>query len=94
MAEVDRVLLKLETQSRQVEPLQATLTSLQDTIKMQGAKLADLEDRSRRSNLVIFGVPESSNETEAELRKKVLGELFIGKNERSFTLCSKNSPSW
>lgn len=80
MAEVDRVLFKLETQSRQVESLQATVTSLQDTIKMQGAKLADLDDRSRRSNLAIFGTPDCSNETEAELRTKVLKELlFIGK---------------
>lgn len=46
---------------------------------MQGAKLADLEDRGRCSNLVLLGVPGSSNETEAELRKKELEELFFGK---------------
>ena len=37
-------------------------------------KLDDLEDRNRRNNLVLFGVPESKNE---DRRKAVTDFLFL-----------------
>lgn len=38
--------------------------------------MTDLEDRSRRSNLVVFGIPEDVGETEPILKNKVLDEVF------------------
>lgn len=42
----------------------------------QTRKIADLEDRSRRSNLIIHGIPESGNETEADLMGKIVDDIF------------------
>lgn len=48
-------------------------------MSFQTRKLADLEDRSRRSNLVVFGVSEPPNETESDLKRKVITEIFSDK---------------
>lgn len=45
------------------------------------AKITDLEDRSRRSNLVVFGIPEPPEETEDMLKEAVLTEVFEHKLE-------------
>lgn len=72
MTEVDRSLAKLEANLKQIEALQITVTSLQATVNAQSAKLADLEDGSRRNNPVIFGLPENPTETDVEDKKGVL----------------------
>lgn len=36
----------------------------------------DLEDRSRRSNVVVFGISEDPAESEADLRRKVITDTF------------------
>ncbi|XP_077486853.1 uncharacterized protein LOC144098234 [Amblyomma americanum] len=59
----------LKDQSTRVENLEKTVTFLRE-------KIIDLEDRSRRSNLVVFGVDEASDETESVLREKVISEVF------------------
>lgn len=56
-------------------------TSIQGALMSQQAKIVDLEDRSRRSNLVVFGIPEEPNESEAVLRNKVITEVFERKLE-------------
>lgn len=52
------------------------MAAMQDTLKSQQTKLVDLEDRSRRSNLVIFGITEQPKETESVLRDKVIKNIF------------------
>ncbi|XP_077485464.1 uncharacterized protein LOC144095668 [Amblyomma americanum] len=46
--------------------------------KVQGLelKLTDLEDRSRRNNLLVFGVKEKENETHEDLEESVLKDVF------------------
>lgn len=39
-------------------------------------KLDDLENRSRRSNLIVYGVNEQDNETAEVLEKAVVNEIF------------------
>lgn len=39
-------------------------------------KIVYLEDRGRRNNLVVFGIPEAANEYDSELRMKVIKEIF------------------
>lgn len=43
---------------------------------LQSRKLVDLEDRSRRSNIIVYGILENSGENEASLRKSVVGDIF------------------
>lgn len=75
-AEIDSPLNYLKTKTDQIEVLQAAVASLQETVWEQDDKLTDLEDGSRRSNLVIFGLPESPSETEDQLRTRATDDLF------------------
>lgn len=61
--------VEMQKQAAKVDTLEQTIISLQ-------AKIVDLEDRSRRSNLVVFGVDEDPAETELDLKQKVLTEIF------------------
>lgn len=76
IAEVDKVLLELKVKSLEVDALKKTVNKLEETITLQNAKLANLEDRSRRSNLVIFGVADAPDESEQDLRGKVVENIF------------------
>ncbi|XP_072142792.1 uncharacterized protein [Dermacentor andersoni] len=58
------------------EILSNSVEKLQQTLVLQQAKLVELEDRSRRSNLVVFGIDDRTNETEADLRQKVIKDVF------------------
>lgn len=56
--------------------LEKAVKAVEISLAAHDKKLADLEDRSRRSNLVVFGIPESCNENESVLRSKVLTDVF------------------
>lgn len=45
----------------------------------QKGKLTDLEDLGRRSNLNVFGIHEALNQSEGELRQKVVHGVFCEK---------------
>lgn len=74
---------KLETNVREIarkvdnfETLNNSAEKIQQTLMLQQEKLTELEDRSRMSNLVVFGIDERANETEDVLRQKVIKEVF------------------
>lgn len=74
---------KLETNVREIarkvdnfETLHSSAEKIQQTLMLQQEKLTELEDRSRMSNLVVFGIDERANETEDVLRQKVIKEVF------------------
>ncbi|XP_037518481.1 uncharacterized protein LOC119395575 [Rhipicephalus sanguineus] len=74
---------KLETNVREIarkmdnfETLNNSVEKIQQTLMLQQEKLTELEDRSRMSNLVVFGIDERANETENVLRQKVIKEVF------------------
>lgn len=48
-------------------------------MSFQTRKLTDLEDRGRRSNLIVFGIPEKPDETESDLKRQVISEVFNSK---------------
>lgn len=56
--------------------LQTEVTALKGNLQLHQRRLDDLEDRSRRRNLVIFGFPEPDRENATELRKKIIEELI------------------
>ncbi|CAN7992876.1 unnamed protein product, partial [Ixodes hexagonus] len=78
-SEIDGILKELREKCSQIDHLETIVTSLRSTVLQQSIKISDLEDRSRRSNLVIFGVAESPNEDEEQLRSKVISDIFADK---------------
>ncbi|KAH7967543.1 hypothetical protein HPB49_025646 [Dermacentor silvarum] len=46
------------------------------TIRSQQKKTTELEDWSRRNNLLVFGIPETFSETTDDLKKKVRQDVF------------------
>lgn len=63
----------------ELEKRAARVDDLERTVKSLESKIVDLEDRSRRSNLLIFGLQEEAGETETELKQKVVTDIFSEK---------------
>lgn len=68
-----------ELPSSPEDGVQNTLKSIEHVITFQSKKLTDLEDRNRRSNIIIHGVSECPEETEALLKEKVLTTIMRDK---------------
>lgn len=76
---IEEHITELKLKTARLDELDSTIKMYKDSMSFQTRKLADLEDRSRRSNLVVFGVPEPPNETESDLKTKVITEIFLNK---------------
>lgn len=74
--DLDKLLLEIREKTLQIDTLQTKVSNLERVIEQQSQKLVDLEDRSRRSNLVVFGVEEDSEENDESLRRKVIDGIF------------------
>lgn len=72
-------MVKLKARNCEHEEVNAAVDGVQKLLKVHQEKLVDLENRSRRSNLIIFGVPDEPNETEVKLRDKVVRDIFRDK---------------
>lgn len=59
-----------------ISVLQSSWLSLQYSVALQSKKLVDLEDHSRRSNIIVNGIMKNSGENEASLGKDVVGVIF------------------
>lgn len=55
------------------------MQELQRALHEQNKKLVDYEDRSRRNNLIVFGLPEQRGETRNDLEQKIIHETFSTK---------------
>lgn len=67
---------QLQTQKGVSESIQESVDSIQQLIDIHQSKLVDLENRSRRNNLLVFGISAAGSESEAELREKVVKGIF------------------
>lgn len=65
----------LKAQTGSIETLYATINTIQGTLQSQHSKLVDLEDHSRRSNLIL-GIPDMPNQSESALHDMVIKEVF------------------
>uniref|UniRef100_A0A147BIZ2 Myosin light chain kinase n=1 Tax=Ixodes ricinus TaxID=34613 RepID=A0A147BIZ2_IXORI len=70
---------KIKDLSRELNDTQGKLVHLEATVVKLESKIDDLENRSRRNNLVIYGVEESNAETEQHLMEKVVEGFFKSK---------------
>lgn len=76
---IEKHITELKTKSSKLDVLDNLVSTYQKSVSFQTHKLTDFEDRSRRSNLVVFGISESPKETEAELKQKVIDATFKDK---------------
>lgn len=74
--ELDKKVADICEKNVQIQTLQDKIVSLEQKIGQQAEKMVDFEDRSRRSNLVIYGIDEQGEEDEQILREKVVNNLF------------------
>lgn len=74
--ELDKVLHDVREKSSQIQTLQDKVLSLENVIEQQTNKITDLEDRSRRSNLVVYGIKDQADESDQVLRAQVIDNVF------------------
>lgn len=75
-ARMDDVMIAIKEQKVEIKVPQTEVTALKGNLQLHQMRLDDLEDRSRRRNLVLFGFPEPDRENAPELRKKIIEELI------------------
>lgn len=68
---IDNKLERLTSLDNKVSSCMAQVFELQKTVSALEMKLDDLENRSRRSNLLVYGVPEEAEENADTLEKAV-----------------------
>ncbi|XP_050028961.2 uncharacterized protein [Dermacentor andersoni] len=83
---MDRIREEIAAVNAKTDKLQGILTmfeemsnrikKLESVVQQQALKLIDYENRSRRNNLLVFGINESANETETKLREQILDGIF------------------
>lgn len=71
--------VEIREKTSEIELLQTEVQSLKQVIKQQNSKLADLEDRSRRCNVIIHGIKEQQGDNEKSLQRAIVDELFSQK---------------
>lgn len=74
---------KIENVADQIMPLQTKISEttdrvyeLEKDICSIACKLDDLENRSRRNNLIVYGIKESDQESQEALRRRVCNDIF------------------
>lgn len=84
--DIGKMISDLNERFSDLERRVSRVDSLEQTVKLLQAKVVDLEDRSRRSNLIIIGIQEDRGENETALRTKVIEDLFC--KRLNVTCCS------
>ncbi|CAN7974771.1 unnamed protein product, partial [Ixodes persulcatus] len=70
------VLSTVTENGNKIRELESEVELLKNTIVHQHGRLVEFEDRSRRNNLIVFGIHEEPGETRNSLEEKVLDDMF------------------
>ncbi|XP_077544496.1 uncharacterized protein LOC144156367 [Haemaphysalis longicornis] len=76
---IDLKLKLVESCVSEVKEFGGKLSALEKTVQRLEKQIVDLEDRGRRNNLLVFGVPEKEEETAESLMKEVVDDIFQAK---------------
>lgn len=79
VSNLETLLNTMNKSTCKIDNFDTSLNVLKTSVADQSEKIVDIEDRSRRSNLIVYGLIEKPNETEDVLRKEVVDELFCKK---------------
>nr|XP_054917163.1 uncharacterized protein LOC129380383 [Dermacentor andersoni] len=75
----EKQLAGLNALNKRVKTMEDTVVKVDKQLSALIYKVDDLENRSRRNNLVIYGLPDDDEETAAGLESKVVTEVFQDK---------------
>lgn len=59
-----------------IQEMNKRIKNLEHIVQQQAGKLAGYENRCRRNNILVFGVPESEGASMNELTEAIVGNLF------------------
>lgn len=76
LSAIDKKLEKISCFEKQVSDCVKKIARLEDNLQAVTKKLDELENRSRRSNLIIYGVEEKPNESPEILLSVISKEIF------------------
>ncbi|XP_075740604.1 uncharacterized protein LOC119185373 isoform X1 [Rhipicephalus microplus] len=74
--EIEQKFKVVDSTASLIKEVSSVTHLLDKKVKDMEKKLVDLEDRGRRNNLLVFGVPEKQNETQADLEQSVVKGIF------------------
>lgn len=74
--EIEMKLKVVEESALAIKEVSKIVSGLKKSVQMLQEKFVDLEDRSRRNNLLVFGVKETAPETHDDLKQAVLEGVF------------------
>ncbi|XP_077558145.1 uncharacterized protein LOC144173709 [Haemaphysalis longicornis] len=67
---------KLTSSLALIHEMNLRIDALEATVRQQAERLVDYENRSRRNNLLVFGLAEKSIESESDLMVAVVDKIF------------------
>ncbi|CAN7937785.1 unnamed protein product [Ixodes hexagonus] len=76
---LERQVTSLNAVTNQIKDMETTVSRFDIQLSSLMTKVDDLENRSRRNNLIIYGIDEPNTETAEELESKVKDEVFSQK---------------
>ncbi|XP_077502477.1 uncharacterized protein LOC144113316 [Amblyomma americanum] len=82
---LEKQLVGLHALNNRVNVIEDTVAKVDKQLSALISKVDDLENRSRRNNLVIYGLAEEDEETVADLERKLITEVFQDKLELTVT---------
>ncbi|KAH9372220.1 hypothetical protein HPB48_003427 [Haemaphysalis longicornis] len=77
LEQIEKHVTGFQTSLQPIAPIEQHLQSLHKSVISQQQKVVNLEDYSRRSNLLVFGVPEAKSESEDELQRRLSAASLI-----------------
>uniref|UniRef100_L7LY49 Tick transposon n=1 Tax=Rhipicephalus pulchellus TaxID=72859 RepID=L7LY49_RHIPC len=83
--DIERRLGSLSLLSSKVDGIESSITHFEEQFAKVTERVDDLENRSRRNNLIIYGLHEARAETTQDLERKVKDEVFHEKLGMSVT---------
>nr|XP_037276428.1 uncharacterized protein LOC119169479 [Rhipicephalus microplus] len=75
LAKVENQTSVFEHWQHEMKELRTTVERLEKDTSNMHSRLDDAEDRSRRNNLVFYGIPDAADETSSESEKKIINLL-------------------
>ncbi|KAH8021964.1 hypothetical protein HPB51_019608 [Rhipicephalus microplus] len=76
LSKLDEVLKISKENEEKIQKLEGTVQRLEKALAEQDRRLNDYENRSRRNNVVVFGIPEEPKETRQDLEDKLTVKSF------------------
>ncbi|XP_077553111.1 uncharacterized protein LOC144167823 [Haemaphysalis longicornis] len=73
---IEAKLKQVEAAASAIKEVNVKVSSLERTVQYLEHKVIDLEDRSRRNNIIVFGIPEDEKETADALANTIVEGVF------------------